>query len=304
MEFKLNEYHQGVTDEELLDDVKRVVEIVGDVYLSTSLYKKHGKYSDSTFRNRFGSWIKVLEMLGLRLERNSKEMKRISDKTLIKDLLRVSEILMKKVVTSSEYYEHGKYSSPTITERFGSWSNFVDKAGLEQTGFIKRIDNEELFNEIERIWTALGKQPTTTDMKKGISKYSLDSFTRRFGGWRNALSAFIEYINGDDNYNPEEIENPEPEEKTSVSVENNSSKAKKFKPKRTPRNINLKLRFKVLLRDNFKCCYCGASPAKNPNIVLHVDHILPWSKGGETVLENLQTACSTCNLGKNNMVHT
>lgn len=307
MEFKLNDYHQGVTDEELLDDVKRVAEIIGDEYLSTSLYKKYGKYSDSTFRNRFGSWIKVLEMLGLRLERNSKEMQRISDKMLIKDLLHVSEILEKRVVTSSEYYEYGKYSSPTIIERFGSWSNFVDKAGLEQTGFVKRIDNEELFNEIERIWTALGRQPTTSDMKKGISKYSLDSFTRRFGGWRNALSAFIDYIKSDDNYNPEEIENPETEEKEekiSTSVENNISTTKKFKPKRTPRNINLKLRFKVLLRDNFKCCYCGASPAKNPNIVLHVDHILPWSKGGETVIENLQTACSTCNLGKNNMVHT
>lgn len=85
MDFKLNDYHQGVTDEELLDDAKRVAELVGDQYLSTSLYKRHGKYSDSTFRNRFGSWLKVLEILGLRQERNSTEMKRISDKMLIKD---------------------------------------------------------------------------------------------------------------------------------------------------------------------------------------------------------------------------
>ncbi|THJ09818.1 MAG: HNH endonuclease [Nitrospira sp. CG24C] len=28
-----------------------------------------------------------------------------------------------------------------------------------------------------------------------------------------------------------------------------------------------------------------------------------WSKSGETVLENLQTLCSVCNLGKSN-VHT
>lgn len=85
MDFKLNDYHQGVTDEELLDDAKRVAELVGDQYPSTSLYKRHGKYSDSTFRNRFGSWLKVLEILGLRQERNSTEMKRISDKMLIKD---------------------------------------------------------------------------------------------------------------------------------------------------------------------------------------------------------------------------
>jgi 5-methylcytosine-specific restriction endonuclease McrA len=35
-------------------------------------------------------------------------------------------------------------------------------------------------------------------------------------------------------------------------------------------------------------------------VELHVDHILPWSKDGETVEENLQTKCSKCNLGKGN----
>ncbi|MCW5775769.1 MAG: HNH endonuclease [Phycisphaeraceae bacterium] len=32
--------------------------------------------------------------------------------------------------------------------------------------------------------------------------------------------------------------------------------------------------------------------------MLHVDHILAWSNGGETVLANLQTLCDRCNLGK------
>ena len=31
-------------------------------------------------------------------------------------------------------------------------------------------------------------------------------------------------------------------------------------------------------RDNFKCCLCGASPAKDPSIELHIDHIIPYSK--------------------------
>ena len=59
-----------------------------------------------------------------------------------------------------------------------------------------------------------------------------------------------------------------------------------------------KLRYKVLKRDNFKCCACGASPAKDPSVELHIDHIVPWSKGGETTFDNLQTLCSRCNLGK------
>lgn len=64
------------------------------------------------------------------------------------------------------------------------------------------------------------------------------------------------------------------------------------------RTISDKLRYQVLKRDNFKCCACGASPAKDPAVDLHIDHIIPWSKGGETKLENLQTLCARCNLGK------
>ena len=64
------------------------------------------------------------------------------------------------------------------------------------------------------------------------------------------------------------------------------------------RVISDKLRYQVLKRDNFKCCACGASPAKDPSVELHIDHIIPWSKGGETTIDNLQTLCSRCNLGK------
>ena len=64
------------------------------------------------------------------------------------------------------------------------------------------------------------------------------------------------------------------------------------------RTISDKLRYQVLKRDNFKCCACGASPAKDPAVELHIDHIIPWSKGGESTIDNLQTLCSACNLGK------
>jgi 5-methylcytosine-specific restriction endonuclease McrA len=55
------------------------------------------------------------------------------------------------------------------------------------------------------------------------------------------------------------------------------------------------------LRDNCKCQICGASPAHEP-IKLEVDHIHPWAKGGETILENLQTLCTRCNGGKSDLI--
>ena len=151
-------------------------------------------------------------------------------------------------------------------------------------------------SEIERIWIELGRQPTSTDIKNGVSKYSLQSYARRFGGWRGALEAFVEWIN-DDSEISEETKKEEKhfEQPSRPHVEKTATHT-------TSRDINLRLRFKVMQRDNFKCCICGASPAKNPSVELQVDHIIPWSKGGETVFDNLQTLCSDCNLGKSDLL--
>lgn len=58
------------------------------------------------------------------------------------------------------------------------------------------------------------------------------------------------------------------------------------------------LRYDIMKRDNFKCQICGASSKEGA--VLHVDHIIPVSKGGKTEPDNLQTLCSRCNIGKSN----
>ena len=39
----------------------------------------------------------------------------------------------------------------------------------------------------------------------------------------------------------------------------------------------------------------------NPGVELKVDHVVPWSDGGETVLDNLQLLCQKCNGGKSNL---
>lgn len=65
--------------------------------------------------------------------------------------------------------------------------------------------------------------------------------------------------------------------------------------------ISRQIRFRIFDRDNFTCQYCGQ---KAPNVVLHVDHITPVSKGGSNDEANLTTACSACNSGKSDAVLT
>ena len=72
--------------------------------------------------------------------------------------------------------------------------------------------------------------------------------------------------------------------------------------KEMSRDIPLGLRLKILSRDNFRCVLCGKSPATDFGTKLHIDHVLPFSKGGKSILDNLQTLCKECNLGKSNNI--
>lgn len=59
--------------------------------------------------------------------------------------------------------------------------------------------------------------------------------------------------------------------------------------------LSQKTRFEVFKRDAFTCQYCGAHP---PDVVLEVDHIVPVVEGGENDMDNLISACFSCNRGK------
>ena len=59
-----------------------------------------------------------------------------------------------------------------------------------------------------------------------------------------------------------------------------------------------KLRQQIKERDDYTCKCCGNSTYAEPNLLLEIDHIIPVSKGGATVENNLQTLCWKCNRSK------
>lgn len=64
------------------------------------------------------------------------------------------------------------------------------------------------------------------------------------------------------------------------------------KPARASRYIPEQLRAEVWARDGGRCVECGATER------LRFDHVIPWSKGGDTAAVNLQLLCEPCNRGK------
>jgi hypothetical protein len=167
-----------------------------------------------------------------------------------------------------------------VANRFGSWTAALDAAGLERG--LEKSDDKSLFENLLEVWTKLGRQPKYSEMRRPLSQWSISPYEYRFGTWNKALVAFARFVDAD----------IEGEQSAVVSRE-----PRRDSPRRTPRFPNLRLRWKVLSRDFFRC-KCGRSPATDSSVILHVDHKVPWNSGGETVLDNLQTLCDRCNLGK------
>lgn len=206
----------------------------------------------------------------------------VSDKELLTDLIRVSEVTGNPKVTIEEYDTYGKFNSSTVARHFGTWNKALEKSGLEISN--REYNIRELYDNLAEIWLKLGRQPSRRDLALVKSPISYKAYERKFGKWSNALKSFVDYYNS-----------------TSELCDNNTLTNTQRTQHKNTRDINLRLRFLVMKRDNFKCCACGTSPAKDPNVVLHVDHIIPFANGGETKIDNLQTLCSKCNLGKSNL---
>jgi len=204
---------------------------------------------------------------------------------LISDIKKVANELSKNSLTSQEYSQKGRYGVNTYLRRFKSWNTALEEAGLIVINR-QNIPEVELFQNIAKVWTKIGRQPFGRDMEKtnGNSNVSLGTYENRFGTWNNALLAFAKYI-----------------ETGKLSDESTSQPIEPTPGKRTSRKINWRLRAQVLIAHSCICQMCGISPAKDPDVILHVDHIKPWSKGGETEINNLQALCEKCNVGKSDM---
>jgi hypothetical protein len=307
-----------VSDEELIADLRHVAEFLKTEHIPRNQYIKHGNYSNATQTRRFGSWNKALLRAGLNAIQKGFPLTigtRVSDEELIADLRRVAEFLATENVTLNQYIKHGKFSPKPQISRFGTWNKALLRAGLKN--YSAGFSDVELFENILTLWQHYGRQPRISELASNPSCISERPYRRRFGSWMNALKAFVDYANG----TGAEVTESTIEEATETLITKAAKKliddttetpiaetteceieAAIVRRHTTGRNPSLRLRWRVLQRDNFKCCGCGASPAITLGVELHVDHIHPWSDWGETVLENLQTLCSKCNLGKSNLL--
>jgi hypothetical protein len=299
----LSEY----TDEALLGEIRRIAAVlpIGEPLTKIAYRRYLPKVATNTICRRFGGWKEALERAGLghlyHGQRISEKMRSqpargFSNADLLGELKRVYALVGKGWLTSDDFNAHSVTSTVAIRRRFGTFRKGLDAAGIPNHPSKARLfTDQQCFENIAEVWAHYGRPPEYRVMFVEPSRKQGKTYVTRWGTWRKTLRAFVDWANADDK--PQESDEPEPDESALQEPTIRASRTEA-----DCREVRPGLRFKAFMRDHFRCVACGRSPATHLNIELHADHVLAVANGGKTTLENLQTLCHECNLGKGRTV--
>ena len=289
----------------MLTELRRVAILLKSGPITRNAFDRLAKVHSGTIVRRFGTWQDALKEAGLPARYSGRTVsqrmklqpaKGISNQELIDDLRRVATELNSQTLSRKQFDKLGLVSTSAIERRFGSWAAGLAAAGLVLTAHGRRHSLQDYYENLLDVWTQLGRQPANKEMDSPPSKITAGAYEAKFGTWRKALRAFVDSMN-------EDVSNGMKSLESDRETETPDTESDKFSNHDIPnrvRGVSISLRYRVLSRDSFRCVLCGSSPATDLNARLHVDHIIPWSKGGKTEIGNLRTLCSQCNLGRGN----
>lgn len=299
----------NLTQEDLINEIGRVWHSKArrPTYAE---FRQASQYGISIYESRFGSWRKAVEAFSkARNKRAQGKAGTWATKEVLLDELRSVQRKRPGDLLTYDFYKAngGTYSRGAFSNHFGNWLNAVKAVG-GISGRQARYSKDELFDEIQRLWEKFGRQPTYNEMRSKEGNFNPSCYVNMFGSWTKALYAFCEDRDSDSvlphhsTFKPSSVPRTptKPNRKEPPAVIPSKQSAPLVVIHTTVRSVPKRLRWRVFARDGFTCKGCGRSPTKH-GIALEADHILAWDKGGETVLENLQTLCEDCNSGKSNL---
>jgi hypothetical protein len=311
------------SDDAIIEDLRRVSERSPTDQFTVAFYSTCGRYSASCIKRRFGGWREALDAAGIGSrfvgpqiteKMRSQPGRAIGDDKILARIREVSARLGKTSLSAADVEANSEVTQYLMHSRFGSVSAALRKAGVEQVSHGRRYTEDEVFENLLKVWSHYGRPPTVAEMDRPPSSVGKNTYLHRYGGWRKALKGFVARANAEANIDAGIVPNGEPNDPpalgraadaTATKGPGPTARADDMRARRVwrrqtdnippqdRRDPSIGLRFKVLQRDRFKCALCGDHPAVNAECVLHVDHIIPWSKGGKTQEDNLRTLCAS-----------
>ena len=297
------------SEEQLFEEMRRVWDSLGR-QPTYGEFPNLSRIKRSVYCRVFGGWPSAILMfctsnIGYRPSANCRQ--HASQSEVLADMKKVFTQNPKASFLHKTYKNSGGlYSLKTIRHHFKGWSQALQHLGIDKHRSEQRFSDEEIFIEIQKAWESLGRQPKYSEMKAPFSAMSAETIKQRFSGFTKAIHAFCADRQKSDEKGEDASSLPEgpailgqaPSQQPDAMVFAEATVEAIVSKRRTPRDPGWRLRHQVFVRDQFRCRYCGRSPATHLGLTLQPDHIIPYTKGGETVLENLQLLCQECNGGK------
>ena len=171
------------SDATLIQELQNLAAKLGQVptVLDCDAAPRNEIASSSSYRDRFGSWEKALEMAGI-------ESRRLSDADLIVRLQNLAKSLG-HTPTVKEVNKQPRTEIPdarTFVSRFGTWAATLTAANLESERY--RSD-ERLLDDLRTLRQQIGKVPSISDLHAAKNLLSSSVYFQRFGSWLGALRA-------------------------------------------------------------------------------------------------------------------
>lgn len=171
--------------------------------------------------------------------------------------------------------------------------NFGDKLHADLTRLIRHIAQSQEkplyysfddrgrhnLDQLAKRWTDLSARNLRKELEKEFSGDGLlwKTFYKTFNRFETAANVSIRRLLDEE----EGRKTPSP-----------SASSTPLSPRPNDRFFTPDQREQIIQRDGYQCLCCGTN---RPTVRLEVDHIIPYTFGGQTVLENGQMLCSVCN---------
>jgi hypothetical protein len=195
---------------------------------------------------------------------------------LLKSLAECSKALGNRGFSMDEFdtWGHGAAKAQTISRRLRGWRRAQWLAGVGRAPN-QNYTADELMETLEKFWRDLGRPPGKKSLLE-LGSTGLEPYRKRWGSLADACERLAAFHAG------------------KIS---RAELLKHSNPRRRRSPLSVSARWRVLMRDGFRCKGCGRS-GHDAGVKLEVDHIKPVSRGGSDSLRNLRTLCFECNRGK------
>ena len=187
-------------DETLLQGIADLASEVGGQPTAEQMTER-GPYSVRAYQRAFGSWTAALREAGFDPERHRYPTEELLDtlEQLAADLGRSPQVI--DAIKDDDFPSEQVYY-----DRFGSWEDALEKAGLELPSGPEFTDNE-LLTELRELADERGRTPTMKEVRSTEDAPGPTTYKDHFGSWNEALSeADLEPVKRD-HYTDEELLN-------------------------------------------------------------------------------------------------